>query len=327
MLILSREAIRAVLTVQDALAAARAAFVALSTGSSIVPARAHIATADGITLIMPGYDPGTAMAGVKVVSVREGNAARGLATVPGVVLLVDAITGAPAALLDGTLLTRMRTGAAIGLGAELFAQPDAATVALFGAGATARTSLWSVCAVRPVREVRVVQRHPERFAAFAADMRTLLSDSCPVLRPVAAPAEALAGAEIVITATTTSEPLFPGGLIEPGAYIGALGAYTPRTRELDSEAVRRATVIVDTRAGARAEAGDIAIPIAEGTINAEHIHAEIGEVAAGLRPGRRSPDEIMLFKSVGNAMQDLTLAARALERARQQGLGATVRLD
>src|SRR5581483_5481541 len=227
MLILSRDDIRRAVTAGDALAAARSAFVALYTGRGVAPARAHVPTADGVTLFMPGYDPASATAGVKVVSVREGNAARGLPTVPGAVLLIDAVTGEPAAVLDGTLLTQMRTGAAIGLGAELFAAPDAAVVALFGAGATAQMSLWAVCAVRPVREVRVVHPHADRFPGFVAAMRGLLGDRCPALHRAEGVEQALVGASIIVTATTAPAPLFSGRLLPAGAYVGALGAYTP----------------------------------------------------------------------------------------------------
>jgi ornithine cyclodeaminase len=324
MLAVSRSDIRRAVTMSDAIQAARDAFVALSSGQGTVPLRMHLRTPNGTSLFMPAFAPGAASVGVKIVSVTPENPARDLPTVQAVVLLLEERTGVPVALLEGTFLTQLRTGAAMGLGAELFARPDADVVALFGAGATARTSLWAACTVRPIREVRVVHPHAARFPELVAAMRDFLGDACPPLHRLGSPEEALRGASIVLTATTSPTPLFPGDAIEPGAYVGALGAYTPTTRELDTAAILRSKLVVDTRAGALHEAGDVAIPIQEGHLTADRIWAEIGEIAGGQRPGRTSRDEIVVFKSVGNAMQDLVLGARAYERARALGLGADV---
>jgi len=197
-------------------------------------------------------------------------------------------------------------------------------VALFGAGATARTSLWAIRAVRKIQEVRVCHPHPERFSAFAAAMSDLLGDACPTLRRVVAPREAVRGADIVVTATTAAEPVFPGDALETGSFVGALGAYRPTTRELDSATIRRARLVVDSRAGALAEAGDVIIPLRAGEIGPEHLAAELGEVLTGQAPGRTSPDDIVVFKSVGNAIQDLTLARLTYEEARSKGVGKEV---
>ncbi len=327
MLAIGRDDIRRAVTPREAIDAARAAFIALSTGSGEVPPRTHLTTDGGVMLFMPGHAPTLGVTGVKAVSVSPGNPALGLPTVQGVVLLVETATGTSAALVEGTYLTQLRTGAAIGLGADLLTPADAGTLALFGAGGTARAALMAMCAVRPVREVRVVTRGDAGFQGLVAEARTALGGACPAIRRVTSAAEALAGASLVVTATTSPAPLFAAALVEPGTYIGALGAYTPTTRELDTETVLRARLIVDTRAGALAEAGEVCLPIAEGRMTAAHIAAEIGEVAVGLRPGRTAADEIVVFKSVGNAMQDLTLAARVLERARGLGLGRTLTLE
>ncbi len=326
MLAIGRSDLRAAITVGDAIEAARRAFVALSGGEAVVPPRPHLATTHGTSLVMPAYAPGLARVGLKVVSVTPANPQRGLPTVQGVVLLLDEPTGTPVAVLEGTFLTQVRTGAAIGLAADLLARPDAATVALFGVGGTARTSLWAVCAVRSVQEVRVVHPHPERFAEFAAALGDLLGPAAPPLRRVGSPLEAVRGADLVITATTSPTPLFPGEALAPGSYVGALGAYTPTTRELDTAAILRSRLVVDTRASALAEAGEVVLPIQEGRFRADQIWAELGEIARGTRPGRTRPDEIFVFKSVGNAMQDLALAALVYERAVARGLGIELAL-
>lgn len=324
MLVLSRADVRAAVTMPEAIRAAREAFVALASGSGEAPARLHLATPHGTTLFMPAF--ATSAVGVKAVSVTPDNPGRGLPTVQAAVLLFDEASGAPVALIEGTFLTQLRTGAAIGLGAELLAAPAAETVALFGAGATARTSLWAVCSVRAIREVRVVHPHAEHFPDFVAAMRDYLGDPLPSIRRVESADEALRDAQIVITATTSPAPVFPGELLEPGAYVGALGAFTPTTRELDTTALRRARLVVDTREGALHEAGDVVIPTQEGAITPDHIRAEIGEVALGRRSGRTGPEDVVVFKSVGHAMQDLALAARVYERARMLNLGTRLQL-
>jgi ornithine cyclodeaminase/alanine dehydrogenase-like protein (mu-crystallin family) len=130
----------------------------------------------------------------------------------------------------------------------------------------------------------------------------------------------------VLTATTSQTPVFPGEALAPGTFVGALGAYTPNMRELDTTTILRSRLVVDTRAGALREAGDVVIPIEEGAMSSDHIWAELGEVACGTRPGRTQPDEIFVFKSVGNAMQDLTLATRIYDLARASNLGTEVAL-
>jgi ornithine cyclodeaminase/alanine dehydrogenase-like protein (mu-crystallin family) len=324
MLILSQDDCRQAVSIADALVVARDTFVGLARGEANVPPRPHLDTPHGTTLVMPAYRTAGPQLGVKLVTVTPGNAAGPRPVVQAVVLLVDERSGAPVALMEGTYLTALRTGAAIGLAADLLATPEAAVVALFGVGATARTSLAAVGAVRPVRQVRVVHPHAERFPAFASAMRALLGPACPALQRVESPAAAVAGAAIVITATTSRTPVFPGAALSPGVYVGALGAYTPTMRELDSDTVRRARLVVDTRAGALREAGDLLIPIQAGELPPDPIWAELGEILLGTRPGRTAPDEVFVFKSVGNAMQDLTLATRIYDQALARGLGTTV---
>lgn len=327
MLVLGRAELRELVTVELALRAAREAFAALASGGALVPPRIHLDTPHSVSLVMPAFREGGDAVALKAVSVTPGNSARGIPTVQGLVLLFDEATGTPMALLEGTYLTGARTGASIGLAADLLARPDAATVALFGSGATARTSLWAICAVREIWEVRVCHPRPERFPAFVEAMGDLLGNGCPTFSRVADPREAVQGADIVVTATTATEPVFPGDALEPGSFVGALGAYRPTTRELDTTTIRRARLVVDSRASALAEAGDVIIPLQAGEIGPEHLVAELGEVLTDQAPGRTSSDDIVVFKSVGNALQDLTLARLAYEEARKKGVGKTIELS
>jgi ornithine cyclodeaminase len=326
LLAIGRDDLRKAVTIADAIQSARVAFEALTMGAADVPPRPHLTTLGGTVLVMPAYARGAEAVGVKIVSVTPENASRGIPTVQGLVVLVDATTGRPTALIDGTFLTQLRTGAAIGLAANLLARPDATTVALFGVGGTARTSLWAVCAARPIREVRVVHPHAENYPGFVAAMRDFLGDGCPPLHRVESPEDAIDGADVVITATTSTSPVFDGTLLRPGAFVGALGAYRPTDRELDDATVLRSRVVVDTRDGALREAGDVVIPIRAGRLAVSDIWAELGEILLGTRSGRTSPDQIFVFKSVGNAIQDLALASRVYERVLALHLGTMVSL-
>jgi len=327
-LALSGEDLQALVPMRDAIAAVRQAFIELSAGRAVVPLRTHVPVAahSGALLAMPAYLPAAGGLGAKLVAVFPGNPERGLPTISATVILLDAATGQPAALIEGTYLTALRTGAAGGLAADLLARPDAGIVALFGAGAQGRTQLEAVCTVRRVTQIRVVDRQPEHAAAFTEWAREQPWLGGASVFAVDDPALAARGAEIVITATTSPTPVFPGAEVAPGTHITAVGAYTPETREVPGDVAARAAIFVDSRAAALTEAGDLIIPIREGRLSPDAIRAEIGEVAAGTAPGRTSPHEVTLFKSVGHAVQDLAVARLAVVRAEASGRGLRIAL-
>ena len=297
-----------------------AAFTQLAAGRTNVPQRLGLTTDAGLVLAMPGSLPDEPALAIKVVTVFPANAQRNLPSIYGLVLVLDASTGAPVALMEGGHLTALRTGATSGLATKLMARDDAHVVALFGAGVQARTQLAGVRAVRDIREVRIVSRRRELAEQLAREIVGI--DVCVL--PDAS--TAIRGAHVVITATTSSTPLFDGDDLQPGAHINAIGAYTEHMREVDSATVQRARVVVDTRHGALVEAGDLLIPIREGVIDSKHIVAELGELVNGSVPGRTSTHEITLFKSVGHAAEDVALAHRVLEIANAQDIGTMVSL-
>ena len=313
------EDIRRALPMREAIEAMRAAFIAFSEGRAHIPQRLSISIPEqeGITLVMPGYVPPDAL-GLKVVSVFPRNPARGLPTLSALVVMLDPETGAPAALLDGAFLTAWRTGAASGLATDLLARPDAESLALIGAGAQARTQLRAVAAVRSLRRVRVYSRTPARAQALIEEMRG--QEGIPEDIAVApTPEAAVAEADIVCTATNSSVPVFDGRALQPGTHINAIGSFTLEMRELDEETFRRAArVVVDSRAAVLAEAGEVVWAIRQGILREADL-VELGEIAAGRRPGRERPEEITLFKSVGLAVQDLVAAQRVWQRIRAQG--------
>ena len=313
------------LPMKDAVEAMRDAFRQLSTGKAVMPPRTQIETSDppGDALFMPSYIPGARRLGVKIVTLFGSNAALGLPRIQAVMVVLDAATGSPLAVMDATALTAIRTGAASGVGTDLLARPDAAVAAVFGAGPQARTQLAGICAVRPIRRARIFDVSAERARAAAREMAEEFGFQ---VEAAASPSEALAGADVVCTATTASEPVFADSDVAPGTHINAIGSYKPGVREIPTETVRRARVAVDHLPAALTEAGDLIIPMKQGLIGKDHVYAELGEILAGVKKGRESPDEITLFKSVGVAVQDLAAADRALAGAQRLGLGIELRL-
>lgn len=300
-----------------AIEAVASGFVALSTGAAAVPLRTRFPLGQGaLGLAMPATLQGSPYYVVKLVSVVPANPSRGRPLVAATVVLSDAVTGELLALIDGESLTALRTGAAGGVAARLLAAPEARVVALFGAGAQARAQLLAVAAVRPVEEIRVVTRSPEHGAALLqwAAKRPELANARVSLQTAD---HAVPGAAIVITATSSPTPVFDGALLGAGTHVTAVGAFTPDSRELDAATMRGATIFVDQRDAALAEAGELAgMPPAD--------VREIGAALAGRVPSRSAPDERTVFKSVGNAIQDLVVAAAIYERARELGLGEEV---
>jgi alanine dehydrogenase len=333
MRILSARDVRAAVTMPAAIAGMREAFAQLASGSAQVPQRSVLTQAgrDATTLVMPAWLPQGGQLGVKVVSVVPGNVAAGLPAVPAVVLLLDAATGQARALMDGTYLTALRTGAASGLATDLLARPEATVAALLGAGGQAPYQLEAICTVRPIERVWIINRTQARAERLAEQVREWPATLRPREVRVAALGEAARAAveeaDVIATATSAREPLFPGGWVRAGTHVNAIGAFTPDARELPAELVARARIVVDQRAAALAEAGDVTLAIAAGAITAEAIHAELGELVLGTRPGRTSPEEITVFKSVGSAAQDVVVAELAYREALRRGLGVETDLQ
>jgi alanine dehydrogenase len=322
--ILNAGDVRAALSMADCIAAVRSGFSQLAAGQAVVPVRTQWPGAGGTALAMPAYLPLDRALGAKIVAVFPGNPARGLATVNALVALLEADTGRPLALLDGTYLTALRTGAASGVATDLLGSGDAGTVALFGAGVQARTQLLAVCTVRAIRTAWIYDSNPGQAELLCNELR----GEGPIprdLRVATSPAEALREARIVAAATTSTAPVFADADLMPGVHINAVGAFTPEMQEVPAETVARARVFVDQREAAMAEAGDLIIPAKLGLLEPSGL-VEIGAVINNQAAGRESADQITLFKSVGNAVQDIAAACRALAVAEQRGLGTLVEL-
>jgi ornithine cyclodeaminase/alanine dehydrogenase-like protein (mu-crystallin family) len=320
---LSAEEVRKSLPMAEAVEIMKLAFAYLSSGQAVVPPRIHLDVCDqrGVALFMPSYLPATERIGMKMITLCSDNPSRGLPRIQALMCVLDATTGTPLALMDGTVLTAIRTGAASGAATDLLARAESCTAAIFGAGVQARTQLEAVCAVRPIRKAWVFDVSRERAQAFADDMGPALHLD---VQPAESSAEALRDADVVCTATTAKSPVFCDREIRPGVHLNAVGSYQPAVQEIPAETVLRALLVVDHRPAALEEPGDLLIPLAQGLFQEDHIHAELGELVMGNKSGRTSPEAVTMFKSVGVAIQDLAAAVHVLRRAEQLGLGTEV---
>lgn len=321
---LSAKDVRKSLSMDKAIEAMKDAFVQLSTNKAIVPLRLNIEIPkqNGNTLFMPVYLPNTERIGLKVVSVFNNNPVQGLPRIHAIIMVMDAVNGRPLAVMDGEYLTAVRTGAASGLATGLLARKDAQIAAVFGAGVQGRTQLEAVCAVRQIKKAYIYDTIAEKAAEYAQEMSKQLSIPVSILEDNAA----LRQSDIVCTATSSSTPVFSDNDLKRGVHINSVGSYKPTDCEIPAETILRSKVVVDSREACLSEAGDIVIPLQQGLINKEHIYAEIGEIAAGNKNGRESGEEITVFKSVGNAVQDLAAASLVLNNAQKLNLGTKVSL-
>jgi alanine dehydrogenase len=307
---ISSDTLNAKLDYPSLIAALKNAFAADWT----VPVRHHHGVAipgepEQTLLLMPAWEAGRSV-GIKLVTITPGNGARGIPAVQGIYLLLDGATGIPKVLMEGTTLTVRRTAAASALAARYCARKDASVHLMVGAGALSRPLIEAHRAVRPIAKTRLWARKPEQAEAKAAALH-----QAGIAVEVARDLEAAARqADIISCATLSSEPLIRGAWLKPGAHLDLVGAYTPELRESDDEAVKRATLFCDTRAGALKEGGDLVQPLKAGVINESSIAAELADLCKGKHPGRTRDDEITLFKSVGTAVEDLAAAKLMLER-------------
>jgi ornithine cyclodeaminase len=317
-LVLDAAAIRRACSMPDAIEACAAGFGALSSHHADVPLRTAVPLAgDGSQmLVMSASSDRFPLASVKVVSVAAANRALGLPTVQSTVMLVDAVTGAPRAILDGACLTALRTGAAGGLAARLMAPENCDVVALYGAGVQARTQLEALLAERRPREIRVVARSRAHVEPFISS-----SDMPAGVGLVAADRDAASGAQMVICATTSADPVFEVKDLDADAHVTGVGSFRPEACEFPPEILEGARVVVDQREAALAESGEVITAVRRGWLQASDL-IEIGEVKAR----RVAGDRITVFKSVGNGIQDLAVGCHVVERAEELGIGKWVEL-
>ena len=328
MLVLSREEVRELLDLDSLIDALADAMADLSAGRASVPDRiaALVPERDALLAAMPGYVPSLGALVSKLVSLFPRNSGSAVPTHQAVIVVFDPETGSPVALLDGTEITAVRTGACSALSVRLLARENASVLAVIGTGVQARSHARAVVRVRPIAEVLIAGRDRRKADALAME---LAEDLGVPVRAVDSYSEALEHADVVCATTHALEPVVRRDWLAPGTHVTSVG-YNPAGRELDDQTVVDALVCVESRRAALAPvpagSNDLTQPIRDALITPEHVHAELGELVSGAKPGRASAKQITLYKSVGVAVQDAAAAAQVLAKARELGAGRELAL-
>ncbi|MCA1818268.1 MAG: ornithine cyclodeaminase family protein [Acidobacteria bacterium] len=339
LLVLSHAEVERLLPMRECVEVMARALVSFSRGEVAQPLRTVLRPegAAGLLGLMPAYKAGGSVGGaaaggegagdggaafgLKAICVFPGNAARGVDAHQGCVALFDGGTGEPRAVVNASAITAIRTAAVSAVATRALAREGAHDLAVVGAGVQARAHLAALSCVREIKRARVASRTAEKARGLVEETESRYGfpvEACETVE------EAVRGADLIVTATSAREPVLRREWIAKGAHLNAVGTFSPRSREVDSETVAQSSLFVDSRESALNEAGDILIPMREGLITAEHIRAEVGEVLTGARAGRTSLEEITLFKSLGLAVEDLAAAQFVFSRARETNAGAWV---
>jgi alanine dehydrogenase len=315
MLILSDQDIAKLLSMGEAIEAVEGAFAQLRRGKVVMPNRSTIMLPkyNGSISFMPSYLEESGAQATKIISIYPDNPKMGLPTTAAWIVVNNPKTGQIEAFMDATYLTGVRTGAVSGVAAKYLAPKDAKIAAVFGAGAQARNQAWAAATVRKLDEIRVYDPIKPAIDKFAADMEVRLG--IPIVK-AASGEEACRDADIILTATTSKTPVVKRKWLKDKVHVSAIGAFYPDWRELETGIIADAKVVIDEWEAIKLESGDILIPIQEGAITESHIHAELGELVTGEKNGRTSSDGITVFKSVGIAIQDSSIANLVLKKLR-----------
>ena len=311
MVILNKKQINKMVAMNEAIEAMKTAFVQLSNGEAIIPTRLSTDVPDknATSLVMPAYSLDSPYYTVKVVSVNYSNPQKGLPLLHSSVQVFDASKGNMVATLDGESVTAIRTGAVSGLATGMLAKKDAKVGAVFGTGVQAKSQVEAILAVKNLEKILVFSRTKESAKLFC----NLIYDTFGI-KASTGNKDSLKEADVICTATPSKKPLFDHGDLNPGVHINAIGSFKPHMQEIPVETVINSKVIVDKRETCTVEAGDLIIPVEEGIWSFDLVHGELGQVISGEVSGRDSEDEITLFKSVGNAIQDLALANMIMKK-------------
>jgi len=324
-LLLSRKDVEEIISMREVIEAVEEAFRAKGLGKVQMPPKSYIYfnRYQGDFRVMPAYLEDIDAAGVKIVNVHSKNPQEhGLPTVMATIFLLDPKTGAPLAIMDGTLITNMRTGAGGAVAAKYLARKDSRVIAMIGAGVQARTQLIALNEVLDIDEVRVSDVVKGKAEKYAEEMSGQLGIK---IEPMADVGKAVKGADVVVTVTTARGPIVKDEWISEGMHINAIGADAPGKQELDPNILKRAKIVVDDLKQAL-HSGEVNVPLSEGIIARGDIYAELGEVITGKKPGRTSRDEITIFDSTGLAIQDIATDWKVYQKAKKMGKGREVEL-
>jgi ornithine cyclodeaminase/alanine dehydrogenase-like protein (mu-crystallin family) len=321
-LVLSHADVERLLPMEDCIDVMAETLAALARGELFQPLRSVVRPPDasGFFGLMPAHRHGEDAAfALKALTIVPGNPSRGLDSHQGAVLLSNGETGELEAVVNASAITAIRTAAVSAVATRALARDDARTLAIVGAGVQARTHIQALASVRAFDHATIASRTREHAELLAAD-----ADVAFPIETVDAAEDAVRAADVIVTATSSTEPVLRREWIADGAHINAVGAAVPTARELDSATVAASSLFVDRRESAENESGDYLIPLRENAIRPGHIRGELGQVLIGAVPGRTSDDELTIFKSLGIAVEDLAAAEYAVRRAREAGAGTEV---
>ena len=320
---LAQEEVKSVMDMSSVMQVVEQAFRQHGFGRVQMPPKSYLyyTAYNGDLRTMPAYLEEENITGVKIVNVHPGNPARGLPTVMALIVLISPETGAPIAVMDGTYLTDVRTGAAGGIAAKYLARKDSKVIGLVGAGNQAKTQLEALCEIFEPGLVRVTSRTKESSEQLIREMAGITPCEIHYEDSI----EKVCDCDILVTATPTRKPIVKAQWIKEGTHINAIGADAIGKEELDPELLIRSKIIVDDMVQAL-HSGEVNVPLSKHYISENDIHAQLGEVIVGLKPGRTSEEEITIFDSTGLAIQDVASAHLVYERAVNKGLGMKVKM-
>ncbi len=322
-LLLSREMIQQLLTMEEVIDLLQQAFGELVRGTAVMPQRLAVSDPErnGWYAFMPAHLKQMGALGVKAVTVYKDNPSKyNLPSTLATIILMDSNTGKALSVMDGGYITAMRTGAVSGLATRLLARQGARVAGVLGTGVQARTQLWGMAAAHKLETALCFSNDaPEKVRAFAREMSQKLGIPVEVAKGVR---ELVEGSEILALATTATKPIIDGDWVKPGTHINAIGSHAPGVRELDTKTVVKSKIVCDHTPACLAEAGDLQIPIQEGALSTDKIYGELGEIVVGKKKGRENDREITLFKSVGLSIQDISTAFHVYKKALERKVGA-----
>ncbi|RZN37371.1 MAG: alanine dehydrogenase [Methanosarcinales archaeon] len=320
LLYLTADDVTKLLNMPEALSVVESAFKEHGMKQVQMPAKSYLYFPEGDLRTMPAYLKNAGIAGVKIVNAHPGNPANGLPTVMAVVMLNSIETGAPLAMMDGTYLTNMRTGAAGGVAANHLARRDATVVGMIGAGRQAMTQLQAITIIRDIKTVKIVDVSTTTCNRFRKNMAEL---GCDIV--IAGSIREACNCDILVTTTPVRAPIVADGWVQEGTHINAIGADAKGKEELDPQILKRSTIVIDDYAQAT-HSGEINVPLNNKIITVDDIHSTLGEVVAGIKQGRTSDNEITVFDSTGLAIQDISTANHVYQQAVKTGIGARLKL-
>lgn len=325
-LLLRETDVRLVLDFKEAINAVEKCFKEYAEAKVWLPKRLslNLENFEGWFSVMPTYLPKNNILAVKLVSSYPKNVFKGKPNISAILAYIEDSTGIPLALMEASHLTMVRTAATSAVATKHLAREESSVLGVFGSGIQARGHVEALATIKNLNLVKVYSPNPKHRENFSTTLKDKLGLN---ITPVEKPEDAVKGVDVVVTATTSKNPVFSGEWVDVGVHVNSIGAHTPDARELDDVTIKKAKIVVDCMDAALNETGDLVIPIKKGIINVNSIHAELGEVVSGLKPGREAAEEVTLFKSVGLAIEDAAVAKIVYEKAKKHGLGLEVKLE